>query len=386
MNRKDPGQWLDLPPQPAVPVPIQIRNGIANEMLVRFAERADLTRIVSEVPGAMWDGDRRCWVMPLSPDSREAVRALLFAASQPEPESTRPDAQNTGIASQEDDLERISGRLKEELILRRYSSKTLSAYMQHARAFLRTAPVPASQLRAEHVRAFLFDRAEQQNISASYHSQAVSALRFLFTHILNNPDAVRVIPRPKRDQLLPTVLGRNDARRILTALDNPKHRALLMLMYSAGLRVGEVVRIRIEDLDPERKLIRVRGGKGRKDRYTLLSDRALDAIREYITDYGPSTWLFPGERPNRPLSSRTAQRIVEIAQQKAGVRIHTSPHTLRHSFATHLLESGTDLRYIQELLGHASPRTTQIYTHVSRRDLVRIRSPLDQDDRLDEGS
>jgi site-specific recombinase XerD len=179
------------------------------------------------------------------------------------------------------------------------------------------------------------------------------------------------------------VLGRNDARRILGALENPKHRALLMLMYSAGLRVGEVVRIRIEDLDAERKLIRVRGGKGRKDRYTLLSDRALDAVREYIAEYGPTTWLFPGERPSRPIASRTAQKIVENARERAGIKIHTSAHTLRHSFATHLLEAGTDLRYIQELLGHASPKTTQIYTHVSRRDLVRIQSPLDQDDRID---
>jgi site-specific recombinase XerD len=238
-------------------------------------------------------------------------------------------------------------------------------------------------MRAEHVRAYLLQRAERDDVSTSYHAQAVSALRFFFTHVLFNPDAVRVIPRPKRDRRLPTVLGKNDARRILDALDSPKHRALLMIMYSAGLRVGEVVRLRIEDLDTERKLIRVRGGKGRKDRYTLLSDRALDAVRVYIADYGPTTWLFPGERPNRPITSRTAQRIVEIARVRAGIRTHTSAHTLRHSFATHLLEAGTDLRYIQELLGHASAKTTQIYTHVSRRDLVRIQSPLDRDEGLD---
>jgi site-specific recombinase XerD len=106
-------------------------------------------------------------------------------------------------------------------------------------------------------------------------------------------------------------------------------------------------------------------------------------VREYVAEYGPTTWLFPGERPSRPIASRAAQKIVENARERAGVKIHTSAHTLRHSFATHLLEAGTDLRYIQELLGHASPKTTQIYTHVSRRDLVRIQSPLDQDDRID---
>jgi site-specific recombinase XerD len=151
-------------------------------------------------------------------------------------------------------------------------------------------------------------------------------------------------------------------------------------MYSAGLRVSEVVRLRIEDLDPERELIRVRSGKGRKDRYTLLSRRAFEIVRRYIHEYGPTTWLFTGSRPNKPISTRSAQKIVELARQRAGLTARASAHTLRHSFATHLLENGTDVRHIQELLGHSSARTTQIYTHVSRRDLGRIRSPLDADD------
>jgi site-specific recombinase XerD len=364
------------------PVPVQIRNGGANEILVRFPDRSDLTDLIRDVPDAKWHPKQRYWSLPMSPDAREAVRTLLFAASQPAPGAAMPVADAADVAIDHTPDEWIA-KLKEELVLRRYSGRTLKAYEHHARMFLRHIDRPVTQCRAEHVRAYLLHRADEDEVSTSYHSQAVSALRFFFTHILYNPDAVRVIPRPKRGRRLPTVLGRNDARRILGALENPKHRALLMLMYSAGLRVGEVVRIRIEDLDADRKLIRVRGGKGRKDRYTLLSDRALDAVREYIAEYGPTTWLFPGERPSRPIASRTAQKIVENARERAGVKIHTSAHTLRHSFATHLLEAGTDLRYIQELLGHASPKTTQIYTHVSRRDLVRIQSPLDQDDRID---
>jgi site-specific recombinase XerD len=129
----------------------------------------------------------------------------------------------------------------------------------------------------------------------------------------------------------------------------------------------------------QRKVIRVRGGKGRKDRYTLLSERALAAVRLYVAEYCPVKWLFPGVPPSRPLAARTVQRVVESARVRAGITTPASPHTLRHSFATHLLESGTDLRYIQELLGHASTRTTEIYTHVTRRDLLRIRSPLDED-------
>jgi site-specific recombinase XerD len=362
------------------PVPVQIRNGGENQILVRFPDRADLTALVRAVPGARWQQRQRCWALPVTADAREVVRRLLFVASEPAPPSASSvsSPRDTDRDAHEDDA--VIRKLIEELTLRRYSPRTRKVYVHHARAFLRHAGEPLSQLNAPHVREYLLDRATDDRVSTAYHAQAISALRFLFTHVLNNPDAVRVVPRPKRDRSLPSVLGRTDTRRVIEALDNLKHRALLMLMYSAGLRVSEVVRIRIEDLDAERKLIRVRGGKGRKDRYTLLSDRALHAVRTYILDYGPTTWLFPGERPNRPIACRTAQKVVESARKRAGIKTHASAHTLRHSFATHLLESGTDVRYIQELLGHSSPKTTQIYTHVSRRDLIRIRSPLDQDD------
>jgi site-specific recombinase XerD len=230
---------------------------------------------------------------------------------------------------------------------------------------------------ATHARAYLLTLSTDGAASVAYHAQAASALRFLFERVLRRSGGYGDVPRPRKESKLPAVLGHEDALRMVESLDNPKHRALLMLIYSAGLRVSEAVHLRPEDLDPERMLIRVRGGKGRKDRYTLLSDRALAAVKVYVAEYQPARWLFPGPRAARPLATRTAQRIVENARIRAGVAAHATPHTLRHSFATHLLEAGTDLRYIQELLGHASTRTTEIYTHVSRRDLRRIRSPLD---------
>jgi site-specific recombinase XerD len=150
-----------------------------------------------------------------------------------------------------------------------------------------------------------------------------------------------------------------------------------MLIYSAGLRVGEAVRLKPADLDLDRHLVHVRGGKGHKDRYTLLSAVAVSAVREYRSIYPVGTYLFPGDRIDRPLAVRSAQKIVATARRSAGIAKHMTPHTLRHSFATHLLEAGTDLRYIQELLGHASTKTTEIYTHVSKRNIARIRSPLD---------
>ena len=150
-----------------------------------------------------------------------------------------------------------------------------------------------------------------------------------------------------------------------------------MLMYSAGLRVGEVVKLKIEDIEVKRKLIRVRGGKGRKDRYTVLSEIALRTFREYVDKYKPEKWLFPGQRKDKHISTRTVQAIFEKARDKAGIKKDATVHSLRHSFATHLLESGVDLRYIQELLGHKSSKTTEIYTHVSTKNLSKIKSPLD---------
>lgn len=151
----------------------------------------------------------------------------------------------------------------------------------------------------------------------------------------------------------------------------------MMLVYAAGLRVGEVVRLKREDIDDKRKVIKVEQGKGKKDRYTLLSSRAELLLKEYSSVYKPDVWLFEGDIPGRHLTERSVQRVFENSCKKAGITKDVSVHVLRHSFATHLLESGTDLRYIQELLGHSSSKTTEIYTHVSTKDLRKIQSPLD---------
>ncbi len=165
--------------------------------------------------------------------------------------------------------------------------------------------------------------------------------------------------------------------RLLDAVANPKHKTILMLAYSAGLRVGEVVRLKVEDIDSERMLIHVRQGKGRKDRYVMLSRVALEMLRAYWRVERPPKWLFPGARRDRHIHERSIQRVVQRARTKAGIRKRVTVHTLRHSFATHLLESGTDLRVIQELLGHKRSKTTEIYTRVSQRTLASVQSPLD---------
>ncbi len=263
------------------------------------------------------------------------------------------------------------------LLLRGYSPRTRRAYLVHVRGYLRSLDAPPAGDAIETMQAFLVHRIEHDDISRTLHSQAVSALRFFAAHVLGLDDDVEVLVRPRPERHLPVVLGRSEVRRLLDAIDNPKHRAIVHLVYASGLRVSEVARLRTDDLDPDRGLIRVRAGKGRKDRVTLLSDTAMAEVRRYLLMEPHDGWLFPGARVGRHLTPRTVQKVVEHARLKAGLTKQFSVHALRHSFATHLLEAGTDLRHIQELLGHASPTTTQIYTHVSTRDLSRIRSPLD---------
>ncbi|MCL0060934.1 site-specific integrase [Dehalococcoidia bacterium] len=265
----------------------------------------------------------------------------------------------------------------QELKLRGYSPRTRKVYLHHIEHFVEHFLKDPQHLDGTQIRGYLLHLIERKRVSRAYHNQAVSALKFLYGHVWKMPKVVQDIPRPRKEQKLPVVLSQAEVVRLLSSVNNPKHRALLMIVYSAGLRVGEVVRLRLENIDGERHLIHVQDGKGRKDRYTILSEIALQTLREYWRVYRPKEWLFPGAKPGSHLTVRTVEKILEDAREKAGIAKHATVHTLRHSFATHLLEGGTDLRYIQELLGHASSKTTEIYTHVSQRDLGRIQSPLD---------
>jgi len=270
--------------------------------------------------------------------------------------------------------------VRDALLLRGYSPRTRKVYLGHIRRFLESTqgsildlPDDPTSLAERYILALV----ESGGVSRSYHNQVVSALRFLFETVLEEPGLALSLPRPRKESQLPTVLSQSEVARLLRAPRNLKHRALLLLLYSSGLRVSELVRLRCDDVDEDRGLLRVRRGKGAKDRYTLLADRAIQALKLYREAYEPRRWLFPGGRPDRHLTTRSVQKVVARAARDTGLEKHVTPHTLRHSFATHLLEGGTNLRIIQELLGHASSRTTQRYTHVARSTFESIRSPLD---------
>ncbi|MGB9774923.1 MAG: site-specific tyrosine recombinase/integron integrase [Bacteroidota bacterium] len=269
--------------------------------------------------------------------------------------------------------------LQDELQLRNYSYKTIKAYSTCLRSFVRHfAPRHPRELTERDIRGYLLYLITEKNLAPATVNQVFNALRFLYAELYKMPFRIGGIPRPKKARRLPIVLSQQEVLKILGALDNLKHRTILILIYSAGLRVGEAVRIRVEDIDGARKLIRIKSAKGKKDRYTILSDVALKQLREYYKEYKPRGFLFAGAEGREHISERSVQTVFERAVKSVGIRKEVSVHSLRHSFATHLLESGVDLRYIQELLGHNSSKTTEVYTHVSTTVLGRIVSPLDQ--------
>jgi site-specific recombinase XerD len=267
-------------------------------------------------------------------------------------------------------------KLEKELRSRKYSRKTIQSYLYHNKAFCRAVQKNPGEVSPEDIKKYLVFMDKERNLSASTMNLTISSLKFFYHHVLKK-DLTREQHRPRYDKRLPSVFSKSEIMHILDSEPNPKHRLLLMLAYSSGLRVSEVVALKKDHIDFDRRTLFVYAGKGRKDRYTLLSDRAARFIKEYCRLYAINNWLFPGLSAGRHLSVRAAQNIFSKALEKVRINKTTSIHSLRHTFATHLLESGTDIKYIQELLGHVSLKTTERYTHVARRNLLRIKSPLD---------
>lgn len=271
-------------------------------------------------------------------------------------------------------------KVREEMHLRNYSHKTIKAYVSCLRAFVRYfRPRHPRELTEEDIRSYLVHLLTEEKHASGTVNQVFNALRLLYVDLYKKPFVIGSLPGPAREKKLPDVLNEDEVRRLFAGVDNLKHRTMLMLAYASGLRVSELVRLKIEDIDGDRGLIHIRDAKGKRDRFTVLPESLRGQLLTYWREYklGKAGWLFPGQSPNHHLAERSIQAVTGRALKRAGIEKPVSMHTLRHSFATHLLEHGTDLRYIQELLGHQSVRTTEVYTHVSNRVLGKIRSPLD---------
>jgi integrase/recombinase XerD len=256
-------------------------------------------------------------------------------------------------------------RMIEDMRVRNYSSHTIDQYVSHVSRFARHFGRSPDQLGAEEIREYLVHLKDKKKASFAVQRTAVSSLRFLYGVTLRRDTAIEDIPAPKEEKKLPVVLSKKEVKAVLDALANLKHRTILSLCYGVGLRVSEVTTVRVKDIDSQRMVILVRQGKGRKDRYVPLTPALLQRLREYWKAYRPSDWLFPGQNPEKPLTRRAAMRCCVRAGRIAGIRKHVTPHVLRHSYATHLLEAGVNIRVIQRLLGHRSLNSTARYTHIT---------------------
>lgn len=261
---------------------------------------------------------------------------------------------------------------------KRYSASTVKTYADAISGFLAfIQPKPANEAINSDMVRYVHEYIIGNGYSFAMQNQAVNAMKLFYREVLQTRLDIEKLERPRREHKLPNVLSKEEVKAILEALANPKHKAMLSLIYACGLRRSELLNLKPADVDSKRGLLIIRNAKGRKDRVAPLPERIIEMLRDYYKGYRPKVWLFEGQKPDTQYSPTSLQEVLKTAVEKAGVKRNATLHWLRHSYATHLLENGTDLRFIQELLGHKSSKTTEIYTHVTDNSIKKIRSPFD---------
>jgi len=257
----------------------------------------------------------------------------------------------------------------DELTIRNYATRTIDKYVEAVARFALHFKKSPELLAPADIRRYQIFLVQERHVSWCVYNQVVCALRFFYRKLLKKDWAIEHIPFPKQEKKLPVVLSPEEVEQFLAAVEHPRHRVVLMVMYAAGLRLAEALHLKVTDIDSSRMVLRVVQGKGKKDRYVPISPSLLAILRDYWKAYQPKDWLFPGQPPSNPISQSGIQTSCVLARRKAGMTKPVHSHTLRHSFATHLLEGGTDLRTIQLFLGHRGLNTTARYLHIARQDL-----------------
>jgi site-specific recombinase XerD len=275
-------------------------------------------------------------------------------------------------------MSELRRKMLTDLKIRNYAERTQEIYIARVAEMARYLKRSPADLSGEEVRDYLRYLKEERRVSRSAFVQVIAALRFLYGFTLKRQEMVPHMPYPRGKRRHPVVLSPEEVVRLLNAIPNLKHRTVAMVLYGAGLRISEALALELRDIDSDRMVITVRHGKGDSDRQVALSEVLLKSLRTYWLGYRPVRCLFPGVDREKPMVSSTIQRALKAARVRAGIAKPAGPHVLRHSYATHLMEAGTDLRVIQTLLGHCSLKTTQIYTHVATERVRTTRSPLDR--------
>jgi len=343
---------------------------------IRNNLNAEADSIVRNFPNRKYSKTNGCWYVLYSP----AVLDLLFQTLSEVSLVKVPivfNEKNKGSSVLLTILRPLPEGYTECLIRMRYSESTRVTYENQMRLFMEfIAPTPIRLITKELVDKYMIYLVDTRKVSVSTQNTAINAIKFYLERVNKGERTFYYVDRPIKDRLLPSVLSEEEMQKLLGASKNIKHRCIMFLLYSGGLRISELLSLKMQDIDEYRMIIYIRGGKGGKDRITLLSKLALEYLKYYLELHKPQEWLFEGP-DGRQYSPRSVNQFIHRYCSFAGIRKHVSAHTLRHSFATHLLERGTDLRYIQTLLGHESSQTTERYTHVTKRGFEKLISPLD---------
>lgn len=346
----------------------------------------DLGSLFSNIEGRYWDDRSAAWMLPYVKSTMRILRqifgahlVLKFEPSPHIPEKWYSKGHKVQRKPEHAPLkhQQMLIEFEEKLMLQRYAINTRKTYRNFFIPFLKHfEDRRIADLTVAEIERYVVSLIKEKGLSATSQNQLINAVKFYYEKVLGRERRYYNIGRPRKAKKLPEVLSEQEVLKILKAPKNLKHQCILLLVYSAGLRLSEVVNLQLNDLLVDRKQLRIKGGKGNKDRYTILSRKALTRLQEYLQQYHPELWLFEGQTGGQ-YSKRSVQSVFKQALIMSGVSTYATLHTLRHSFATHLLEKGTSLRYIQELLGHSSSKTTEVYTHIRKDAKTSITSPLD---------
>lgn len=352
-----------------------------DRIAIKFPYKREWMEIFKTIDGSVYSKTHKCYHIPFTREAANNVVRIVRAHQLPiDCSNIHFDDVDQEITerSNYDQHQRALRMMEQKLNLKGYSPITRKNYLSQFGLFLKFfGKTDFLDLTENEIRNYLLYLVEKKKVSRSAQNQAINAIKFFYEVVLKQDRKVYYLERPMKERRLPNVLSHEEIALLFTVTKNIKHRAMLMLIYSAGLRRGELLRMRVNDVDFMRSVVLIKGSKGRKDRQSLLAKNLVPVLKEYLAQYAPSYWLFEGVGGGQ-YGERSIASVLDSARQKAGIKKEITLHTLRHSFATHLLEAGTATRFIQELLGHESPVTTEIYTHVSRLSLSKIQSPLDQ--------
>ena len=374
-------------------------------IFVEFFYDKKINDAIRQIAGIKWSQTYKQWHLPSEKNSVNALRqkidslaTLDISTLKKQLEEKKTKKENNAViksisllpkevATQNASAKAISTinmhvlpLMEEHLKLKAYSFSTRRTYLNEMRQLLQMlSNIPADELKPAHLKRYLVFCFEKLQLKENTLHSRINALKFYYEQVLKREKFFWEIPRPKKPIILPKLLNETELAKLFNALTNKKHKAILFTVYSAGLRVSEVVNLKLADIDSKRMQIFVQRAKGKKDRYVNLSPLLLDILRGYIKQSKPKpkAWLFESEQTGIAYPARTVQQIFTNAKHRAGIKKQVGIHSLRHSFATHLLDKGTDIRYIKDLLGHFNIKTTERYLHVSRKQLVNITSPLD---------